>query len=138
MEIRKLLQRIGVAIGIVIILGYGFFAFKGMVWGPRITLNGSLNGSATTSPLVMISGRAIRITRLFLNGATTTLDLAGNFSESLLLSRGYNIMTLEGFDKYGQGTKEVIEMTLSVVATSTRDITTSTTEEIKTEIEKLF
>lgn len=120
MEIRRLLQWTMVIMGISIILGYGIFAFKGIVWGPRVILNTSLNGSATTSPLVVVSGRSIRITRLFLNGATTTLDLAGNFSESLLLSRGYNIMTLEGFDKYGRGTKEIIEMTLrNEIATST-------------------
>lgn len=120
MEIRKLLQWTVVIIGILIILGYGIFVFKGIVWGPRIILNTHLNGFATTSPLITISGRAIRTTILFLNGATTTLDLAGNFSESLLLSRGYNIMTLEGFDKYGQETRETIEMTLkSEIATST-------------------
>lgn len=112
MEIRKLLQWTAVGIGILIILGYGVFAFKGIIWGPRIVLITPQSGFATTSPLIIVSGRAIRAKNLFLNGATTTLDLAGNFNESLLLSPGYNIMTLEGFDKYGRSTKKTIEMTL--------------------------
>src|SRR3989338_9327598 len=114
MEIRKLLQRIAIITAILAILGYSLFAFKGIVLGPRIILDTSLNGFATTTPLITISGRASRVKNLFLNGATTTLDLAGDFSEQLLLSRGYNIMTLEGNGKYGRSTRETIEMTLLV------------------------
>lgn len=121
MEMRKLLQRIGIAIGILVILGYGVFALHGIVWGPRIILNAELNGFATTTPLVVVSGRAIRTTALLLNGATTSLNLAGDFNEPLLLSSGYNIITLEGFGKYGRSTKETIEMTL--LATSTASTT---------------
>ena len=112
MEIRKLLLRAVVVIGILIVLGYGVFAFKGIIWGPRIILIAPQSGFATTSPLIIVSGRAIRTKNFFLNGATTTLDLAGDFSEPLLLSPGYNIMTLEGFGKYGRSKKKIIEMTL--------------------------
>ena len=37
-------------------------------------------------------------------------DEKGNFEEKLLLSYGYNIMTIEGWDKFGRETKETIEM----------------------------
>ncbi|MBI3634519.1 MAG: hypothetical protein HY228_02780 [Candidatus Yonathbacteria bacterium] len=117
MKMRKLLQRIGIAIGIIIILGYGVFALQGIIRGPKIILGTPQSGFATTTPLILVSGRAVRVTNLSLNGATTTLDLAGNFSESLLLSRGYNIMTIEGFDKYGRSAKETVEMTLLTTST---------------------
>ena len=78
MEIRKLLKRIAITTAILAIFGYSLFVFKGLVLGPRIILNGSLDGFATTTPLITVSGRASRVKNLFLNGSTTTLDLVRN------------------------------------------------------------
>lgn len=128
---RKIIVWALAGIGVVVVFGYSFFALKDVVQGPRIELTAPQSGYATTTPLSTVAGRVIRGSVLTLNGATTTLDLAGNFKESLLLSPGYNIMTLEAKDRYERTVKERIEMTLLVMATSTRDLATSTIEVIQ-------
>lgn len=109
---RKLIIWILIGLGIIVIVGYSVFALKGIVQGPKIEIATPQNGSATTTPLVAIVGRVLRGSTLALNGASSTLDLAGNFKETLLLAPGYNIMTLEAMDRYGRTDKETIEMTL--------------------------
>ena len=112
MHSRKLIIWILIALGIIIVIGYSVFALKGIVQGPRIVVSAPQNGSSTTTPLIAIIGRVLRGSTITLNGATSTLDLAGNFAETLLLAPGYNIMTLEAMDRYGRSDKKTIEMTL--------------------------
>lgn len=107
-------------LGILIVVGYSFFALKDILRGPRIDIATPESGYSTTTQMIAISGRVLRGNLFFINNATTTIDLEGNFSEQLLLSSGYNIMTLEARDRYGRARSEVIEMILvSKVATST-------------------
>lgn len=123
-----MLKNVAIYLGIMIVAGYSYVALKDIVRGPKIVVVTPENGYATTTPLIVVTGQIQRAVILALNGATTTTDLAGNFKESLLLSPGYNIMTLEARDRYGRVVKEIIEMTLSVVATGTPALATSTAE----------
>lgn len=112
MHSRKLIIWILIGLGIITIVGYSAFALKGVVQGPKIEITTPQNGSATTTPLIVIVGRVLRGSTLTLNGASSTLDLAGNFKETLLLAPGYNIMSLEAMDRYERADRETIEMTL--------------------------
>lgn len=121
--------------GFVIVIGYSGFALAGFVRGPRINIISPLHGSATTTALVVIVGNAIHTNILSINGATTSPNLAGNFSESLLLAPGYNIMKIAAQDRYGRTVEETIEMTLlgeqgGVMWTTTQATTTATTTSI--------
>jgi len=112
MEGRRIITWGLLAMGIVIIVGYSGFALAGYVRGPRIELATPVNGSATTTALITIAGRAIHTSVLAINGATTSPDIAGAFSERLLLAPGYNIMKVTAEDRYGRRVEETIEMTL--------------------------
>lgn len=102
------------------VVGYSFFALKDVLRGPRIDIETPESGYSTTTQMIGVSGRVFRGNLFFINNATTTIDLEGNFSEQLLLSSGYNIMTLEARDRYGRTRSETIEMILvSKVAIST-------------------
>lgn len=117
---RKLIIRILTILGILIVVGYSFFALKDVLRGPRIDIETPQSGYSTTTPMIGVSGRVFRGNLFFINNATTTIDLEGNFSEQLLLSSGYNIMTLEARDRYGRTSTETIEMVLvTKTATST-------------------
>lgn len=117
---RKLIIRILTILGILIVVGYSFFALKDVLRGPRIDIETPQSGYSTTTPMIGVSGRVFRGNLFFIDNATTTIDLEGNFSEQLLLSSGYNIMTLEARDRYGRTSTETIEMVLvTKTATST-------------------
>lgn len=131
---RKLIIRILTILGILIVVGYSFFALKDVLRGPRIDIETPQSGYSTTTPMIGVSGRVFRGNLFFINNATTTIDLEGNFSEQLLLSSGYNIMTLEARDRYGRTSSEVIEMILvpkNVTSTGTSTSTAIETAETK-------
>lgn len=125
---RKLIIRILTILGILIVVGYSFFALKDVLRGPRIDIATPQSGYATTTQMIAVAGKVLRGNLFFINNATTTIDLDGNFNEQLLLSSGYNIMTLKARDRYGRTRSEVIEMILvPKVATSTNTSTATTT-----------
>lgn len=130
---RKLIIRILTILGILIVVGYSFFALKDVLRGPRINIITPVSGYATTTQMITVAGRVLRGNLFFINNATTTIDLKGNFAEQLLLSSGYNIMTLEARDRYGRTSHETIEMILTpktVPSTSTSTTTGATEVEV--------
>ncbi len=118
---RIIIKWVLIAIGVTVTLGYSYFVFYDFIRGPRIILATPETGFATTTAHIVIVGRAVRINSLFLNGVAIPFDLEGNFSKSLLLAEGYNIMKITVGDKYKRTAEEIIEMTLliPVVATTT-------------------
>lgn len=130
---RKLIIKILTILGILIVVGYSFFALKDVLRGPRINIIAPQSGYATTTQMIIVSGKVLRGNLFFINNATTTIDLDGNFSEQLLLSSGYNIMTLEAYDRYKRTSTKTIEITLVVpTATSTSTSTPTETRETQT------
>ena len=128
---RNLIIRILIILGILMVVGYSFFALKDVLRRPRIDITTPQTGYATTTPMITIAGRVLRGNLFFINNATTTIDIDGNFSEQLLLSSGYNIMTLEARDRYGRTGSEVIEMIL-IPKVATSASTSTITETIET------
>lgn len=131
MEGRTIIKRILVGLGVVIVVGYSYFALEGFVRGPRIELISPTNGTATTTAWVVVAGRAIHANILTLNGASTSPNLAGNFSGSLLLAPGYNIIKVIAVDRYERSVEKTIEMTLIgeqgvIMGTTTQATTTAT------------
>ena len=112
MQSRKLIIWTSIGLGITIIIGYSLFALNGIIQGPHIEIETPANWSATTTAMIEVAGRVIRGNTITLNGATSTMDLAGNFRETLLLAPGYNIMILEAKDRYRRTAQETIEITL--------------------------
>ncbi len=141
MEAQKIIKRVLAGLGIVFIAGYSVFALGGFIRGPIIEIttpegvradSSSENlhyfSYATTTPFILVSGRAIHSNILLLNDLEIPQNLEGNFSESLLLAPGYNIISIEAKDRYGRTMKKTIEITLLVpkVATSTDTVASTT------------
>lgn len=126
MKSRKIIKLILSALGITIVLGYSYFVLEDFVRGPRIEITSPENGFSTTTPLIIVSGRAIHTSVLMLNDASTTVDLKGNFSESLLLAEGYNIINLKAEDRYHRIAEKNIEIVFLPVAGPKLELRTST------------
>jgi hypothetical protein len=93
-----------------VIIGYALYASHGFIKGPDIIVSTPKETSFSTST-VMISGTAIRAKTLTLNGKVIFVDEKGNFSETLLLSPGYNVETIEAQDKFGRIKKVTLPIT---------------------------
>ena len=107
----KLLVRIWVAIGAIsLIVGYGAFRAKSLVEGPDIGIASPLNGATSTESLITVKGYAKNISFLTLNGNKIFTDESGVFTERVLLSYGYNIMTLEAKDRFGRTAQKTLQL----------------------------
>lgn len=112
MEMRRILQQILLGIGVLIVLGYSFFALKGYITGPQISLSGPETGTSTENPLLEIRGSAIHTTVLTINDTPTPLDLKGNFAQTVVLAPGYNIISIKAEDRYKRIFEKKLELTL--------------------------
>jgi hypothetical protein len=107
----KLLVRIWIAIGAIsLIVGYGAFRAKSLVEGPDIGITSPLNGATSTESLITLEGYAKNISFLTLNGNKIFTNESGMFTEKVLLSYGYNIMTLEAKDRFGRTTSKTLQL----------------------------
>ncbi len=92
------------------ILGYTYFQMQNLVTGPVLTISEPQSGDVFTSSLVEISGAAKNISSISLNDRQIYIDESGAFKEKILLSKGYNIVTIRAEDRFGIETKEVLEL----------------------------
>lgn len=111
--LRKWLQ-IGAGVIIAsVIVGYAIFQFQDLLSGPTITITSPQNGQTLESPLVEISGTARRVAFISLNGRQIFTNPQGEFREQLVLSTGYNIITVSAEDKFNRTTEKQLELLLS-------------------------
>src|SRR5438105_4058967 len=99
---------IALVIFFLIVLGYGYFEARGLLFGPTITVTSSV--TEVHDPFVSIKGHADRIATLQMNGKTISVTEDGAFEEPYLLSAGYNRIVLDAKDKYGRSRSQVIEI----------------------------
>ena len=97
----KRLLRIWIIIAVsTILVGYAAFQAEAFFLGPRLTIDSPLSGISTSTSLISIEGRASNISYLTLNGAKIFTDERGYFKERILLSYGYNIVTVAAIDRF--------------------------------------
>lgn len=91
---------------------YGFIQSKELLKGPAITIETPRNGETVSDPFIHVTGQASRINKLYLNDNQIFTDDAGRFEESLLLSRGYNILELRATDSFDREIIKILELVL--------------------------
>jgi hypothetical protein len=107
----KQLIKFWIAIGAIgIIVGYGGFRAKNLVTGPELTVSSPASGTLLADPLVEIKGTAKNISFLTLNDNKIYTDESGVWSEKILLSYGYNVMTVKAKDRFGRTTSKTLQL----------------------------
>jgi len=99
-----------ITLAILTILTYSGYQAQKIWQGPQITLASPENGATVNQAFIDVRGVAKNVTKLTLNSREIMQDEKGNFEEKLLLSYGYNILTIDGWDKFGRMTEKKIEM----------------------------
>jgi len=91
-------------------LGYAAFQAEALYLGPRLIIDSPISGLSTSTSLVTIEGSASNISYLSLNGEKIFTDEQGNFKERILLSYGYNIVTLSATDRFGRTVTKSLQL----------------------------
>ena len=107
----------------VLVVGYGYFEARGLLFGPSITVTSQT--AEVSTPLVEIQGHADRISSLSMNGNAISVTESGDFSEPYVLAPGYNRITLDAQDKYGRTSSQTIEVIYTGVLASSSPATTT-------------
>lgn len=110
-KVKRMLKVWIAVTAIVIVVGYGAFKAKNLAEGPRLEVSSPTNGYTSRTALVEIKGTAENISFLTLNGAKIFTDESGAYDESILLSPGYNVVTLEAKDRFGRTVTRELQLT---------------------------
>ena len=93
----------------VALLAYGLFEARHLLAGPVLIIESPRLGQASEA-LVTLAGSTKNIADIALNGRKIFVDGEGRFREQLLLSYGYNILTLSARDRFGRETEKTLEL----------------------------
>jgi hypothetical protein len=106
------MRRLLIILCFVLVLGYGAFEARRLIAGPIIVITSPLDGTATSTNILTISGVAQNISFLTINNATAFTDEDGNFSTTLSPLPGYAIFTVQATDRFGRRASAKVRVTL--------------------------
>ncbi|HUD04115.1 MAG TPA: hypothetical protein VMR73_01320 [Candidatus Paceibacterota bacterium] len=107
---RKWLKVFIIAFVAVIIVGYGTFQFRNLVLGPRIWIASPIDGEATTTQIILVSGTIKNAAFITFNGAQIFTDENGAWSDDIVLMSGYNVLTLVAKDRFGKVATKILHV----------------------------
>ncbi len=111
-EIVRKRIRLGIIFAVVVVfIAYGIFQVRNLALGPIVSISTPANGAVSSTTLVTISGEAKNVAFMTLDGRQIFTDEKGGWSEDIVLSSGYNLITLYARDKFGKETTKTLEVT---------------------------
>jgi hypothetical protein len=85
----------------MIIALYAFFVSRDLIFGVKIKNVNIVDGGTVTDSVMKLTGNAKNAIKLVLDGREISVDQQGNFSETIALLPGYNIIDIKAQDKFG-------------------------------------
>ena len=106
--------KIALGLFFLIVIGYGYFEARALLFGPRIDIESQM--TVSHDKFVRIQGETQHIASLSMNGKAISVTKEGIFDEPYLLAPGSNRIYLEAKDKYGNTTTRVIQIYYSTAS----------------------
>jgi len=100
-DLKKILKITSISLFFLFIIVYGFFRSQDLIFGVKIKNVNITDGQTVTESALGITGNAKNATNLSLNGRSISIDKDGNFNETIALLLGYNVVSIEAVDKFG-------------------------------------
>ncbi len=111
-NIASIVRITGISLLGIIIVAYSLFQAHKLLTGPVIDIDSPQDGAVFNTPLIQVDGHVQNVAYLKLDGRPIFTDTDGRFSEKLLLSPGYTILTLDAQDKFGKSVSKKVELIL--------------------------
>lgn len=86
----------------ILILGYGVWISRDLLFGIQSTVSGITDGTSASEQILSLSGRARHAAKVTLDGRTLAIDLDGRWTDTIALLPGYNVLTVSATDKFGR------------------------------------
>lgn len=104
---------VGGIIVMLIVIGYGFSKSYNLINGVSLTVSGIPTDSIAHNPYLQMSGNAKNAVLLSLNGRPITINKQGVWQDAVILSKGYNMITVLARDKFGKETRKNYQVMLT-------------------------
>jgi Glucodextranase, domain B len=105
---KKIVTIGSLSIFFLLILAYGFFGARSLIFGVKIKnvrmmADGASvqTGMKVANNIITVTGNAKNAIDLTLDNREISVDQNGNFSETIALLSGYNIINIKAQDKFG-------------------------------------
>jgi len=95
-----------------IVVGYSLFETRNIWHGPQISVESPQNGSTVTEEIIDLKGVATNAQSIFIDDRPIFIDSTGNFTEKLILAKGYNTISIQARDRFGSEIEKVLEFVL--------------------------
>jgi hypothetical protein len=105
-DFKKILKFSIYGIFFLFIILYGFSRSQDLIFGVKIKDVNIADGQTFKESVVNITGNAKNAINLSLNGRIISIDKDGNFNETIALLSGYNVVSLEAVDKFGNNDRK--------------------------------
>lgn len=92
------------------ILGYIYYQMNDYLKGPILVLTEPADNSTLYQNDVLIKGYAQNISYISMNGRQIFTDQTGQFSEEILLAKGFNVVEIVVEDKYGRKNQQTLKL----------------------------
>lgn len=94
---KKIIKVVGFFAFFILITVYTILGSKDLIFGVRIR---NVNLAVPEANIIKLTGNAKNAVNLTLNGREISVDKQGNFSETIALLSGYNIISIKAKDKF--------------------------------------
>jgi hypothetical protein len=99
-SLKSLVPKILLLVLFVFIVFYAHSRTAFLSQGVQLSVDNLENGETIGERVIELTGTAKRAIRLTLNGRELLIDEKGDFSDTLVLSPGFNTLTIEAEDKF--------------------------------------
>jgi len=100
-DAKKILKVVSLSIFLLSIVSYAFLQSKDLIFGVKIIDVNITDGGKMENDILNIIGNAKNALKLTLNDRIISIDQEGNFSETIVLNKGYNIISVKAEDEFG-------------------------------------
>lgn len=98
---KKIIKMSVLTMFFVFIVTYAFFRSYNLIFGVNLKNINLKDGAGFDGNILNVSGNAKNAVYLALNDREISIDKDGDFSETIALLKGYNIVEIKARDKFG-------------------------------------
>ena len=98
---KKIAKIACLSVFFILIVVYAFFRSHDLIFGVKIRNVNLIDGATVSESVMEVTGNAKNAIKLTLNGREISINQQGDFSETIALLEGYNIINIKAEDKFG-------------------------------------
>ncbi len=107
---KKLIKIISLSALFLVIIVYAFFRSYDLLFGVKIKNVNLADGAKMENNILNITGNAKNAVHLLLDGREVSVDQDGNWNETIALLSGYNVVSVEAKDKFGESDEKIYKL----------------------------